>query len=84
MPTETATVRLSNVTSDDGTEIAYHSLGKGPSLVVLGGFSARAWTIYPWRSGSAPTSRSTSWNAGDVLAVVSNAPITPSTQNALT
>ncbi len=37
MPAGTDDARTSTVTSDDGTAIAYHSLGHGPGLVVVGG-----------------------------------------------
>jgi pimeloyl-ACP methyl ester carboxylesterase len=50
---ETAAVRSGSATSEDGTTIAFHSLGHGPGLVIVGGVLSSAIDYFPMASALA-------------------------------
>jgi pimeloyl-ACP methyl ester carboxylesterase len=50
---ETAAVRTSSAISEDGTTVAFHSLGSGPGLVIVGGVLSSAIDYLPLASALA-------------------------------
>ena len=58
--TEITDARTSTASSSDGTENAYHSIGAGPGLVIVGG-------VLSARSDWATSSRFTSSISGPLL-----------------